>query len=540
MIIEQATAVWLTAHLEELVLDALIRSDIKERAQIYTNIMDTARALNLSRECEESAQAIAQREGEPELWELPESFEKPVELQPFPISALPPILSEYLSEVSKAVQVYPEMCVLPMLSTLSLCVMGKACIHISNSGHSEPLNLYTITVASPGERKSSSFHKFIEPLESYVKRYNAIHSVDIQNNKAERAVIEKQRQKAINSKNPDIEKIKELSAQLNDMGELHELKLNVKDVTPEALAWEMHLQNERIGILDDEGSVFDVLSGLYSNGQANINIFLEAYDGSQYTILRRTRESITLNNPLLTIGLMTQPSHFDDAMSNRQFSGRGFIPRFLFSFPGSKAGYQKIANGDISDIASNNYIRLVNKLLEMPYPVGTVPLITCSAEAEVLLEQYFQHLQDTMKPGGMFENMKEWAAKQFARCIKIAGILHLCEHDTAAKLSGKTAMSAINIAMWTENHALKALSGEMAEPQEVKDAKYILNRVKEKRIKELTKSELLRLCRRLSAEEFDRPLDLLEDMKIIKRVGTKALNTKKPKEYIRFNPIAFL
>lgn len=437
MIIEQANAVWLTAHIEELVLDALIRSDLRERAQIYSNIMDTARALNLARECEETAQTIAKREGEPELWELPESFEKPVELQPFPISSLPPVLSDYLSEVSKAVQVYPEMCVLPMLSTLSLCVMGKACIHISNTGHSEPLNLYTITVASPGERKSSSFHKFIEPLESYVKRYNAIHSVDIQNNKAERAVIEKQRQKAINSKNPDIEKIKKLSAQLNDMGELHELKLNVKDVTPEALAWEMHLQNERIGILDDEGSVFDVLSGLYSNGQANINIFLEAYDGSQYTILRRTRESITLNNPLLTIGLMTQPSHFDDAMSNRQFSGRGFIPRFLFSFPGSKAGYQKIANGDISTKASNDYIALINRLLNMPYPVGTVPLITCSSEAELLLSDYFQHLQDTMKPGGMFENLKEWAAKQFARCIKIAG-MHLPTRDILCIIPAST------------------------------------------------------------------------------------------------------
>lgn len=539
MIIKEVSPEWFTAHIADLVIDALIHQDPRERAQQFTNIMDTARSLDLAEQAEEAAQAIAQREGEPELWELPESFEKPVELQPFPLSALPPVLSEYLSEVSKAVQVYPEMCVLPMLSTLSLCVMGKACIHISNRGHSEPLNLYTITVASPGERKSSSFHKFIEPLESYVKRYNAIHSVDIQNNKAERAVIEKQRQKAINSKNPDIEKIKELSAQLNDMEELHELKLNVKDVTPEALAWEMHLQNERIGILDDEGSVFDVLSGLYSNGQANINIFLEAYDGSQYTILRRTREDITLNNPLLAIGLMTQPSHFDDAMSNRQFSGRGFIPRFLFSFPGSKAGYQKISNGDISDRASNNYIGLVNKLLKMPYPVDTVPLISCSSEAEQLLGEYFQHLQDAMRPGGIFENIKEWASKQFARCIKIAGILHLCEHGAAEELSENTAMCAISIAMWTENHALKALSGEMSDPQEVKDAKYILNRVKEKQIKELTKRELLRLCRKLSVEEFEKPLDLLEDMKCIKRKKVYRSKGGNPKENIKFNPLIF-
>ena len=43
---------------------------------------------------------------------------------------------------------------------------------------------------------------------------------------------------------------------------------------------EMYTQGGKIGIIDDEGSIFDVLSGIYSSGQANINIFLKAYDGS--------------------------------------------------------------------------------------------------------------------------------------------------------------------------------------------------------------------------------------------------------------------
>ena len=75
MIIKEVSPEWFTAHIADLVIDALIHQDPRERAQQFTNIMDTARSLDLAEQAEEAAQAIAQREGEPELWELPESFE---------------------------------------------------------------------------------------------------------------------------------------------------------------------------------------------------------------------------------------------------------------------------------------------------------------------------------------------------------------------------------------------------------------------------------------------------------------------------------
>lgn len=540
MIIKEVSPEWFTAHIAELVIDALIHQNPRERAQHFTNIMDTARALDLEEQAEEVAQAIAKREGEPELWELPEPFEKPVELTGFPVSALPKALSDYLKEVARTVQVYPEMCALPLLSTLSLCVQGKACIQFPGNDHTEPLNIYTLTVASPGQRKTSCFSCFTAAVDNYVKRYNAIHSVEIQNNKAERAAIEKQINKEICSKNPDMDHIRELNEKLNSMDRLNELRMNVKDITPEALAWEMFLQNERIGILDDEGGVFDVLGGLYSGGQSNLSIFLEAYDGSMYSIIRRTKENITLNSPLLTIGLMTQPDHFENIMNNRQFSGRGLIQRFLFAFPGSRTGQQKLTTGTIDHDSQVNYIQLINKLLEMPFPAPgeETPAIICDAAAARILTEYFDMLQAKIRPGGLFENMVEWAAKHFARCMRIAGTLHLCEHSAADELNEQTAASAISIAVWAENHALKALSGEMNDNQETRDAKYILSRVKEKRVSELSKSELLRMCRRLKADEIEAPLELLEDHSMIKREFINVPKTRKPREIIKFNPLS--
>jgi hypothetical protein len=541
VIIEGVTAERLLQQCEDLVLTALLRTDPAERAQIYTNIMDTARALGIGDEIEEAAQSIARREHEPELWELPEPFEKPVELQSFPVSVLPETLADYLREVARTVQVYPEMCVLPLLSTLALCVQGKAVIQFPYNDHTEPLNLYTVTVAAPGQRKTSCYSSFFQPVEMYVKRYNAEHAEEIKQNQAERASLKERKAREIKQKNPDFEKIADLIHQLEIMETLNELKMNVTDVTPEALAWELYQQHEHIGILDDEGSVFDVLGGMYSNGASNIGIFLKAYDGASYSISRRTKEDINLENPLLAIGLMTQPDHVNDIMSNKQFRGRGLIHRFLFSFPKSRIGEQTLQTGEMNQAIKLKYFKLIDRLLRMPYPEpgeDTPTIMTGSAAAKVLSE-YFENLQSKQQQGGIFETLTEWASKHFARCMRTAAILHLCEHGAADLMNEQTALAAINISMWAENHALKALQGEMTESQEVKDAKYILSRCREQHVTELSKRELLRLCQRLKADEMEYPLELLEDMRLVKRDFIQSANKGRPLENIKISPFAF-
>ncbi len=177
------------------------------------------------------------------------------------------------------------------------------------------------------------------------------------------------------------------------------------------------------------------------------------------------------------MGLMVQPEHFQEAMSNKQFSVRGFIHRFLFSFPESKAGYLKMSSPDIPESLQIRYSELIKHLLRMPSPVEP-HVIVCSKEAELLFSDYHEYLQKEIRDGGMFENLKEWASKQFARALRIAGILHISVHSPTEILTGQTAMNSIAIAMWAENHALNALSGSASEPQEVKNAKYILNKLK--------------------------------------------------------------
>lgn len=147
------------------------------------------------------------------------------------------------------------------------------------------------------------------------------------------------------------------------------------------------------------------------------------------------------------MGLMVQPEHFADAMNNRQFSGRGFIHRFLFSFPDSRAGHLKMTSPDVPPKLQKQYSDLINRLLRMP-STPDIPVIVCDREAELLFSDYFSHLQKEIRDGGIFENLKEWASKQFGRALRIAGILHLCEHEPTERLTGQTAMNSIAIATW--------------------------------------------------------------------------------------------
>ena len=514
--------------------------DLQERAKFYTYVMNNARAVDMEAFTEECFRKEAANRGVPEPWELPESFEKQIPMQKFNPSNLPDLLRDYLKAVVDFVQVEPEMAVLPLLSVLSLCVQGRAVIKNIGNSHTEPLNIYTLTIAPPGERKSGCLKEFMRPVEEFQKNYNMVHAMDFTEYKAKKSFLESQKRKVSEGKNADINKAVNLARQLKELEQQTEHKsemlLNVSDVTPEALAWAMRSQCEKMGIIDDEGTVFDVLSGIYSSGQPNINIFLKGYDGSPYTVLRCSKGDIELEKPLLTMGLMVQPDHFHEAMNNRQFSGRGFIHRFLFAFPESRVGQLKTTSPDIPSSIQQSYKELINRLLRMPEN-ASIPVIQCGRETKLLFEDYHEHLQKELRNDGIFENLKEWASKQFARALRIAGILHLCEHTPAEQVTGDTAMKAVNIAMWTENQALRAFGGTDSEDETTKNAKRILKKLKDKRQEVYTRSDIARSNRTIKSNELDESLELLDNMKCIRIIEERTKTNKKI--IIKVNPLIF-
>lgn len=302
----------------------------KELTDNFSLVMDKAREFGISNEVFEAYQQSANLYEVSELWEKPKPFGKKVKLSPFPVSCLPTEAEKFLQEISDNIQVSPDMAALPLLSVLSLCVQGKAIIKNPGGGNTETLNLYTLTIAEPGERKSGVFKALTTPVYRFQKEENQRREPLIREYQLKKSMLTKQLESVSKGKNTNIERAKELSRELETLQPIYPLTLNVTDTTPEALAAELVKNSEKIGILNDEGGIFDILSGLYSSGTANIDLFLKSYDGSPYNVIRRTQQAVTLDNPLITFGLMAQTEPFEKAMSNPQFSGRGLVHRFLW------------------------------------------------------------------------------------------------------------------------------------------------------------------------------------------------------------------
>lgn len=469
----------------------------------------------------------------PEQWEKPLTFDKPEKLPDFPLYALPELLQEYLHAVCEFVQVPHEMAVLPLLSVLATSVQGKAIVKHPFNSHTQPLNLYTITAAVPGERKSGTLTEFLKPLIEYQNEYNEKHAPDIEKYKTELAFLEKQRSNAINGKNPDLQRAKDIAEQIAKLTPVYELILNVSDVTPEALAFELSCQSEKMGILDHESGIFDILSGLYSGRTPNIDIFLKGYDGDPYGVLRRGAGNILLKNPLLTIGIMTQPEKLAAAVGNEEFMGRGLMHRFLFAFP-EKQYRINISSPDIPEDLAKLYRNVIKILLERQKD-KSIPVMQFAEETKDLFINYHNHIQQLKRESEHSPDFQEWLSKHFSRSLRIAGILHLFDTPPDKKINALTVQRAVTIAEWAEAHARKALCENVSESKEDQNAKYVLEKIKGLKETELTKRELMRKCQKLNPTEYAEALETLTEMNYIKIEMEKT--TRRPKEIIKFNPV---
>ena len=183
------------------------------------------------------------------------------------------------------------------------------------------------------------------------------------------------------------EKIEQLQSEILELQAVPQTPLRViaTDCTPEATAAVMAANNGKIAILSDEG-VFDVMAGLYTNGRANINIYLNSYDGQTISIDRKSSGSMVLERPLITFGVCCQPSVITEFVADKRFWGKGLAQRFLFCQPPSLCGKRTLCNLPVEQSTKDEYSALINRLLSLP---DSSEKIALSEEAFSVFSDFF-------------------------------------------------------------------------------------------------------------------------------------------------------
>ena len=242
--------------------------------------------------------------------------------------------------------------------------------------YTEPVNLWTNTASEPGTRKTAVKNAFIVPLIEWEQG---------KSDELKLMIRETAHTREINQKRIDQLKAKaskvdtdrdEREGCLQDIlrienetpEEIIPPRLWTDDVTAERLQNLMADHKETMALLSDEGGIFEVMAGLYSNGRANINVFFQSHAGAPVRVDRQGR-TVTLSKPALTFGLMVQPDIISDLVSGNKarFRGNGTLARFLYCLPKSTVGQRDVTRHEkIPDAVKVAYITGIKKLLDIP------------------------------------------------------------------------------------------------------------------------------------------------------------------------------
>lgn len=467
----------------------------------------------------------------------------------FPVDALPDKIRPYIQATAESLQVSVDMVATFVIAIISLCVQGKYRIQVKPDWE-EPVNLYAVVVMRPSERKSPTLKMVSAPVFEYMEEENERRQPEISENETKKKILTGQitnisRKIAGSYKKKDSEytmsDLLECQEELRKLEEegLKELKLIVDDVTPEALVSTMKENDDRIGIVSAEGGIFGTMAGRY-NDHTNIDIFLKGYSGEYYSTARIGRQGNTLKHPLITIVLAVQPQVICDIMDNKEFSGRGLLARFLYSIPNSLVGSRKYRTEPVNKALKEDYNNLIKDLLktnEMDFE-RTIHL---SEEADLQSEIYNQQIERRLTDD--LEQIEEWAGKLHGNTMRIAAIFHIVKYGWDAvnvPLEAETLAGAIKVGQYYLEHSKAAFDMMgLSDPQDVKDAKYIISRIetRDKRDKTITKRDLLRLCRQFSTvEEMEPGLQVLVEHGYIAIKKEKPARGGRVSEQIYINP----
>ena len=465
------------------------------------------------------------------------------QLPSFPLEALPLVIHDYISALSVHTQTSVDMAAAIALGALAVCVQGKYVVE-GKTGYTEPLSLYVVVIASPGERKSAVMQEVVGPIRRYERLMNERLEPELRENRTKRKELQRQisRLEKRLERTEDHEMEQELrhcEYQLEDLPELKPVRYYADDCTPEALTSLLCANNGIFSVLSSEGGIFDILAGRY-NRKPNLETWLKGHCGDEIRVDRRGREPEYIPRPTLSAVLTVQPSVLSEIMGNDTMEGRGLLARFLYCSPPSRIGKRSFLTPPIPAETAASYELLLHQLMELP-ACESPSLLRLSREAQRSFSDFFLDHERYLNQGG--RAISDWAAKYTGAVLRIAGLLHLAQGNSTLEISCNTLRSAITIGRYFLTHAEFAYT-QIAADLSIQQAQLVIAKLKELGKDVVRHYDLFRICRGKffhSAQDIDPTLELLQERGYLRLEEAPATGRtgRKPGVQIVLNPRAF-
>jgi hypothetical protein len=420
---------------------------------------------------------------------------------------LPTWAGVFVREVSLCAQTPEAFGVMLGYSTLAACLQQRFCVSPFLDSYSESVNIWTACVMPPGARKTFVVEQLNAPLMDWERERALTMKSDIEESDTTRAVILKRIERLQADAAKESDRIQR-AAIINEIGklkeempeEIHAPRLFTNDVTPERFQSLLVENGERMAVLSDEGGIFEVMGGLYSEGRVNLDIFLKSHVGSAVRVDRGGR-SAHLDHPLSTFGLAVQPHIIEELShgSKRRFRGIGCLARFLYCIPESNIGTRDMMQRRvISDEVRQPYHRGVQSLLGIPpmlvNGIEQPRTLRLNRDALATWTAFHQALEKRQGDTGDLGSIADWSAKLPGAALRLAALAHVVEFGPDELIiSRPTIERALDLVDLLIPHALTAFS-LMGADQATADAKYVARWIKARGLRVLKQNDIYRGC----------------------------------------------
>ena len=409
------------------------------------------------------------------------------------------------------------MALLLGLTAISTAVANKGRV-VVKAGYTEPLLIWTVTVAPPGARKSPVFSHMMQPIKEYEAEEDIKYRRRFQETEVERSVLEmaikrakKEAVKALmggEGYEEAKERVERLKADLEELEGAPADVITVSDITPERLAQSMGEHFGRMAIVSPEGDIFKIMSGLYSDGNINLQVFKKGWTGDEaFTDDRVGRQGTRVERPALVIGLTVQPIVLANLGGKDQFRGEGLLGRFLYAQPKDNIGHRRTGDDvpPLNEDARRRYAECLGVLLAAGPATVVGPdwaphALVLSTEAAGLRNDFAAEVEWCLRPGEDLDGSEDWGAKLVGNMVRVAGLIHLAWQIEEGNdlwgdpISGRAMAAAVNLGRALVAHVHRVFDQMNAIP-EVRRARYVLNRITTYEDDgPLTKRELHRRC----------------------------------------------
>lgn len=389
------------------------------------------------------------------------------------VACLPGAIADISRAISKSLTVSPDMVAASALGVLSVCVNRHRVIIDDGRDWNEPLALYMMGVAPPGEKKSPVLNLLLNPVKEWVRRANEERRPLIAESKQKYKNLQRQLKKAEsdfeNGKGPEDETIR-LAKELDSFQKIKEARLFSGDTTTEKLADLLQENDGQFSIVSTEGGILETIAGRYQNGIINSDLYLQAFNAESVSVDRKNSGTVILDDPTLSIILFCQPVVLSKLIERDELRNNGFVDRFLPFAPQSCIGRDRFNAPALPPQVVSRYANTINRLLDM----DSTYYMRLSPDAREVFSKFYDTFTSSIPL--VYEDMTGWASKHRGIVARIAGILQLVD-DGKAIISGDNMMKAVMLADYFQEQARTILrTGGMNQAEQ--DAKYILGRIK--------------------------------------------------------------